>query len=38
MNLLIMKHHEVFDRAYHVSIYAKCRSTPDTNPLSINAV
>ena len=21
-------HHEVFDRAYHVSIYAKCRSTP----------
>src|SRR5204863_9255717 len=21
-------HHEVFDRAYHVSIYAKCRLTP----------
>ena len=21
-------HHKVFDRAYHVSIYAKCRSTP----------
>src|SRR2546426_686775 len=21
-------HHEVFTRAYHVSIYAKCRSTP----------
>ena len=24
----IVVHHEVFDRAYHVSIYAKCRSTP----------
>src|SRR5437868_2872579 len=21
-------HHEVFDKAYHVSIYAKCKSTP----------